>query len=84
MVMCDMYVCHRIPEQELTMDWVDTFVSYQHLLDSFPNHNVTVSILVYICVYVCMYVCMYVRVYICMYVRVYVCVYVCVYVLVLF
>ena len=51
----------RIENQELTMDWVDTFVSYQHLLDSFPNHNITVSNLcvhMRVCVRACIYVCL--------------------------
>ena len=60
------------------MDWVDTFVSYQHLLDSFPNHNITVSIfIVCVCVCVCVRVraCMHVcewHLCVCMYVSVYV------------
>ena len=71
-----MYVSSRIEDQELTMDWVDTFVSYQHLLDSFPNHNITVSIfIVCVCVYTCVRVCM--RVCACALVCLCVCISVC-------
>ncbi|XP_065882435.1 RNA helicase aquarius-like [Dysidea avara] len=34
----------QIPDQIQSMDWVDTFVSYQHLVDSFPEYSVTCTV----------------------------------------
>ena len=43
------------------LDFNDTFISYQHLLDSFPGHDVQVCVCVYVCVCVSYIICMYNR-----------------------